>query len=99
MLAPPGSPRMDCAEGVSDGAWAALGVVGSRVGALVLDVSVDVLVLGLASVVRPTSVAAVYAFLAARSPRPLLIAYLGAGLALSLAVGVAAVTVIHVNPP
>lgn len=61
--------------------------------------SPDVLVLGLASVVRPTSMAAVYAFLAARSPTPLLIAYLAAGLTLSLTVGVAAVTVIHVNPP
>jgi hypothetical protein len=61
--------------------------------------SADVVVLGLASVVRPTSVAAVYAFLAARSPAPLLVAYLLAGLALSLSVGVAAVTFVHVNPP
>lgn len=61
--------------------------------------SPDVLVLGLASVVRPTSMAAVYAFLAARSPTPLLTAYLLAGLALSLTVGVLAVTVVHVNPP
>ena len=38
--------------------------------------SADVIVLGLASVVRPTSVAAVYAFLAARSPTPLLLAYI-----------------------
>jgi hypothetical protein len=62
-------------------------------------VSADVLVLGLASVIRPTSVAAVYAFLAARSPRPLLVAYLAAGLALSLTVGVVAVTIVHVSPP
>jgi hypothetical protein len=62
-------------------------------------VSADVLVLGLASVVRPTSVAAVYAFLAARSPTPLLLGYILAGLALSLSVGVAAVTFVHVNPP
>ncbi|CAA9395111.1 MAG: hypothetical protein AVDCRST_MAG32-2583 [uncultured Nocardioides sp.] len=61
--------------------------------------SADVVVLGLASVVRPTSVAAVYAFLAARSPAPLLIAYLVAGLALSLSVGIAAVTFVHINPP
>ncbi|HEY2223722.1 GAP family protein [Actinomycetospora sp.] len=61
--------------------------------------SVDVLVLGLASVVRPTSVAAVYAFLAARSPSPLLLAYLLAGLVLSLSVGVAAVAIVHVTPP
>ncbi|MCD2195418.1 GAP family protein [Actinomycetospora endophytica] len=61
--------------------------------------SVDVLVLGLASVVRPTSVAAVYAFLSARSPTPLLVAYLVAGLALSLSVGVAAVAVVHITPP
>jgi len=62
-------------------------------------VSADVIVLGLASVVRPTSVAAVYAFLAARSPTPLLLAYILAGLALSLTVGVAAVTIVHVSPP
>jgi hypothetical protein len=61
--------------------------------------SADVLVLGLASVVRPTSVAAVYAFLASRSPTPLLLAYLLAGLAVSLSVGVAAVAVVHVSPP
>ena len=61
--------------------------------------SADVLVLGLASVVRPTSVAAVYAFLAARSPTPLLLGYILAGLALSLSVGIAAVTIVHVNPP
>lgn len=61
--------------------------------------SADVVVLGLASVIRPTSVAAVYAFLAARSPAPLLIAYLVAGLALSLSVGIAAVTFVHINPP
>jgi hypothetical protein len=63
------------------------------------EVSLDVLVLGLASVVRPTSVAAVYAFLAARSPTSLLLSYLLAGLALSLSVGVAAVAIVHVSPP
>lgn len=73
--------------------------MGSRFDAPVPGVSVDVLVLGLASVIRPTSVAAVYAFLAARSPRPLLVAYLTAGLALSLTVGVVAVTIVHVSPP
>ncbi len=61
--------------------------------------SADVLVLGLASVIRPTAVAAVYAFLAARSPTPLLIAYLLAGLALSLTVGIGAVTFVHIDPP
>ena len=55
--------------------------------------------LGLASVIRPTSMAAVYAFLSARSPTRLLVAYIAAGLALSLTVGIVAVTVIHVNPP
>jgi hypothetical protein len=68
-------------------------------GASVRPVSADVIVLGLASVVRPTSVAAVYAFLAARSPTPLLLSYILAGLALSLSVGVAAVTIVHVSPP
>jgi hypothetical protein len=63
------------------------------------EVSADVLVLGLASVIRPTSVAAVYAFLAARSPTRLLVAYLVAGLVLSLTVGIGAVTFVHVNPP
>jgi hypothetical protein len=84
---------------VSDEAWAEIGVAGSPISTPVNGVSLDVLVLGLASVIRPTSVAAVYAFLAAHSPRPLLVAYLTAGLALSLTVGVVAVTVVHVNPP
>jgi hypothetical protein len=61
--------------------------------------SPDVIVLGLASVVRPTSVAAVYAFLAARTPGPLLTAYVVAGLALSLTVGIGAVAIVHVAPP
>lgn len=61
--------------------------------------SVDVVVLGLASVVRPTSAAAVYAFLASRSPAPLLVAYIAAGMALSLTIGVGAVTIVHIDPP
>ena len=53
--------------------------------------SVEAFVLGLTSVVRPTSAAAVYAMLSNHRPRRLLTAYLAAGLAFSLAVGVAVV--------
>ncbi len=59
----------------------------------------DVAVLGLASVVRPTSLAAVYALLAARDPRRLLTAYLLVGVGFSLLIGIAAVTLVHVAAP
>lgn len=57
--------------------------------------SPEALVLALSGVVRPTSAAAIYAMLATRSPRRLLIAYLVAGLTFSLAVGAAAVVIFH----
>lgn len=49
--------------------------------------SIDVLVLALSSVIRPTSAAAVIAMLSARHPHRLLVAYVVAGLAFTLAVG------------
>ncbi|HEY2195961.1 MAG TPA: GAP family protein [Actinomycetospora sp.] len=61
--------------------------------------NVDVVVLGLASVVRPTSLAAVYALLGAGEPRRLLGAYLLVGVAFTLAVGIAAVSLVQVAAP
>ncbi|HEY2204476.1 MAG TPA: GAP family protein [Pseudonocardia sp.] len=50
--------------------------------------SLEALVLGLSTVIRPTSAAAVYAMLSAHRPRRLLVAYLATGLVFSLAIGV-----------
>jgi cytochrome bd-type quinol oxidase subunit 2 len=50
-------------------------------------VIVEILVLALASTVRPTSVAAVYALLAQDGPRRLMVAYVATGLAFTLAFG------------
>ncbi|MHA6622239.1 GAP family protein [Pseudonocardia sp. DLS-67] len=49
--------------------------------------STEALVLALTAVVRPTSTAAVVAILSTERPRHLLVAYLAAGLAFSLAIG------------
>ncbi|WP_214364425.1 GAP family protein [Pseudonocardia sp. H11422] len=57
--------------------------------------SLEALVLALSSVVRPTSTAALYAMLCTRSPQRLLAAYLLAGLAFSVGIGVAVVTVLQ----
>ena len=46
-------------------------------------VTIEILVLALASTIRPTSLAAVYALLAHDSRRPLMFAYVVGGLALS----------------
>ena len=51
-------------------------------------VSVDALVLALASFIRPLSVATVYAMLSAPRPTRLLTAYLVAGFAVSVGIGV-----------
>ena len=51
------------------------------------SVSVDALVLAFASVVRPLSVAAVYAMLSAPRPTRLLTAYIGAGFVFSTGLG------------
>ena len=59
----------------------------------------DVVVLGLASVVRPTSLAAVFTLLASADPRRLLTVYLVVGLAFTLAVGFGAVALVHVAAP
>jgi hypothetical protein len=52
------------------------------------SVSVDALVLALASVIRPLSLAAVYAILSAARPTRLLMAYIGAGFVFSTGLGV-----------
>ena len=55
----------------------------------------DVIVLALASAPRPSGVAATYALLSASPPRRVVVAYLAAGLAFSIAFGVVVVAVFH----
>ena len=50
--------------------------------------SLEALLLALTSVVRPTSAAAVYAILSTKRPQHLLIAYIAAGIAFSITVGI-----------
>ena len=50
--------------------------------------TLEVILLGLASTVRPTSMAAVCALLATAAPRRLMVVYVCAGLAFTIAVGV-----------
>jgi len=57
--------------------------------------SEEALLLALSSVMRPTTLAAVYAMVSRPTARSLLRAYLFTGLAFSLAVGVAVVVVLH----
>ena len=47
--------------------------------------TIDVILLALASMIRPTSLAAVYALLSADQPRRLMIAYVIAGLTFTIA--------------
>jgi Sap, sulfolipid-1-addressing protein len=58
-------------------------------------VSVEVIVLGVANALRPTSFAAVYALLSTTRPRRLLIAFIVAGAGFSVATGILVVGVIH----
>lgn len=60
-------------------------------------VSLDALVLALASVIRLTSVASVYAMLSAARPTRLLTAYIVAGFVFSAAIGIVLVTVLGVS--
>lgn len=57
--------------------------------------SIEALVLALSAIVRPTSVAAVYAMLSTRHPQRLLLAYLLAGLTFSLAIGILVVALLR----
>ena len=57
--------------------------------------SFETLVLAVASALRPTQLAAVYALLGTPRPRRLLTAYIVAGLAFSLAVGTLVVVLVH----
>ena len=59
--------------------------------------SLDALVLALASVIRLTSVAAVYAMLSAARPTRLLTAYIVAGFVFSAAIGIVLVTLLGVS--
>ena len=61
----------------------------------VMLMSLETLVLALASALRPTQLAAVYALLGTPRPRRLLTAYIVAGLAFSLATGIAVVAIVH----
>jgi hypothetical protein len=56
---------------------------------------IELVLLGLASTVRPTSLAAVSAFLSHASPRRLLLAYIVGGLAFTIAFGVLVVGAFH----
>jgi hypothetical protein len=58
-------------------------------------VTLEVLILALASTVRPTSIAAVYALLSAPEPRRLLFLYVVTGLITVIAFGVIVVVVFH----
>jgi len=66
--------------------------------------SPEVLLLALSTVIRPTTVAALFAILAQSHPHRLLVAYIVGGLAFSLTVGVAVVVLLrglavrHVSP-
>lgn len=57
--------------------------------------TVEILLLALASTVRPTSLAAVYALLAADEPRRLMIAYVVAGLTFTIGFGLLVVLAFH----
>jgi hypothetical protein len=58
-------------------------------------VPVELIVLGLATAVRPTSLAAVYALLASASPRRLLFAYVVAGAAFTVGFGLLVIWAFH----
>jgi len=64
-------------------------------------VSVDALVLAVASVIRPMSVAAVYAMLSAARPTRLLTAYLATGFVVSTGIGIVLVILLGIaaGPP
>jgi small-conductance mechanosensitive channel len=62
-------------------------------------VSPEALALGLLSAVRGVQLAIVYILLLADRPRPLLVAYLVAGLAVTLGVGIVVVTWLHTGAP
>jgi hypothetical protein len=57
--------------------------------------SLDVLVLALASAPRPAGIAALYALLSASKPRRVLLAYVVAGFTFSVAIGVLVVAIFH----
>jgi hypothetical protein len=58
-------------------------------------VSTEALVLAVSAIIRPTALAALFAILATRDPRRLLIAYLAGGLGFTLAVGALVVVLLQ----
>jgi hypothetical protein len=57
--------------------------------------TIEIIVLAMASTIRPTSLAALYALLEHRSPRTLMVAYVLGGLAFTIAFGLVVVYVLH----
>lgn len=57
--------------------------------------TLELVALALATAVRPTSLAAVYALLSSRAPRRMMTVYLIAGLAFTLAIGLLVVLLLH----
>ncbi len=57
--------------------------------------TIDVILLALGNMIRPTSLAAVYALLSADQPRRLMIAYVFAGLAFTTAFGLVVLLAFH----
>ena len=57
--------------------------------------NLDVIVLAVASAPRPAGITALYALLSASHPRRVLVAYVAAGVAFSVAVGVLVVATFH----
>ena len=57
--------------------------------------TVEIIVLAMASMIRPTSLAAIYALLDHRSPRALMLAYVVGGLAFTIAFGLVVVYALH----
>jgi hypothetical protein len=62
-------------------------------------VSPEALALGLLSAVRGVQLAIVYTLLLSERPRPLLVAYLAAGITVTLGVGIVVVTWLHTGAP
>jgi len=57
--------------------------------------TIELIALALATAIRPTSLAAVYALLSARSPRRLMTAYVVAGVAFTITIGVVVIWVFN----
>jgi hypothetical protein len=85
---PPDEPKLRIA-------LASYGAHGGRPGTADAHMTVQVILLGLASSIRPTSLAAVYALLSADAPRRLMAVYLVTGLAFTIGFGLLAISVFN----